>query len=119
MKEGARSQRACPSAILAAVCDWIIEIRGEHWYARHQLPIQISTTTPGPTQPLSLHSQIFQGSAPTVERSIGVDEEAESAEPQSGPAGRKEMELPPPLRASGELSRLGAYQALGWMLGGR
>ena len=54
-----------------------------------------------------------------MERSVGVDEEAESAEPQSGPAGRMEMELPLPSGASGELSRLGAYQALGWMLGGR
>lgn len=89
-------------------------MQGTSFQYKYQRPLR------HPPSLSSLHSQIFQGSAPTVERrSVGVDEEAESAEPQSGPAGRKEMELPSPLRASGELSRLGAYQALSWMLGGR
>lgn len=49
MKEGAWSQLICPRAILAAVCNWIIEIRGERWHARSLLPIQTQKTTPAPT----------------------------------------------------------------------
>lgn len=33
----AQSQLICPGAVLAAVCNWIIEIWGECWYTRSGL----------------------------------------------------------------------------------
>lgn len=51
MTEGAQSQLVCPWAILAAVCNWIIEIRDEGWYARRWLPVQISAPLQQPPAP--------------------------------------------------------------------
>lgn len=91
-------------------------MQGTSFQYKYQRPLQHPPTL----SPSTAKSSRVSGSAPTVERrSAGVDEETKSEEPQSSPAGRMEMELPPPSGAGRELSRLGAYQALGWMLRGR
>lgn len=93
MKEGAQSQLVCPWAILAAVCIWIIEIRGMCWYARSQLPIQTQKTTRAPTGPPSPNLLGYLGPAPlSVERKSTV-EEAQAAESETGFSRAMEMEF--------------------------